>query len=260
MGTLTEGFSRLETPYTAKHLLDVKLTWEKPGMEVFKLATYYRPRTLETIYQELPFETVTQNDPTLAVGTTQVIQVGKVGQKAITTLVTVFDDQERRQVIAEETVAEPLNEIIAIGTKQPEVTPSEPDTPVVPDTPTVPDTSPVPDTTDQQAPTNNLGNSNDTAEDNNADTSKTDTQVDDKQNSADIQPNKQQEPAQTTNLSQQVTPTPDTVQATKLPQTTQTKATADLPATGEKSHNFLFVSLAAIFSALGAFLPKRKKS
>lgn len=51
-----------------------------------------------------------------------------------------------------------------------------------------------------------------------------------------------------------------TVQATKLPQTTQTKATADLPATGEKSHNFLFVGLAAIFSALGAFLPKRKKS
>lgn len=68
--------------------------------------------------EEIDYEKETKEDNTLEKGKTKIIQEGEKGQKDILALVTKEDGQEiDREIVEEEVVKEPVNEIEAIGTK-----------------------------------------------------------------------------------------------------------------------------------------------
>jgi LPXTG-motif cell wall-anchored protein len=69
--------------------------------------------------EEIPFETIKQEDPTLEYGEEAVAQEGVPGKKVITYEVTYVNNEEvERTVISEEITVEPVNEIIKVGTKE----------------------------------------------------------------------------------------------------------------------------------------------
>lgn len=73
----------------------------------------------ETVTEEIPFDTETQNSSSLAAGKTQVKQSGAKGSKEVTYQVTYVDGKEEsREAISEEVTKDPVNEIIVKGTKQ----------------------------------------------------------------------------------------------------------------------------------------------
>lgn len=92
-------------------------------------ATVEKPELLVTT-EEIAFQTIEQEDATLAKGQTKVVQEGVVGERTIYTEVTIVNGEKSSKVIENITTKQPVNKIVAVGTKE-EVAPkpTQPATP-----------------------------------------------------------------------------------------------------------------------------------
>ncbi|EFL69664.1 ZmpA/ZmpB/ZmpC family metallo-endopeptidase [Streptococcus pneumoniae] len=93
-------------------------------------ATVEKPELLVTT-EEIAFQTIEQEDATLAKGQTKVVQEGVVGERTIYTEVTIVNGEKSSKVIENIITKEPVNKVIAVGTKE-EVAP-KPTQPVTPE-------------------------------------------------------------------------------------------------------------------------------
>lgn len=80
-------------------------------------ATVEKPELLVTT-EEVTFQTIEQEDATLAKGQTKVVQEGVVGERTIYTEVTVVNGEKSSKVIENIITKEPVNKVIAVGTKE----------------------------------------------------------------------------------------------------------------------------------------------
>ncbi|WP_262081975.1 ZmpA/ZmpB/ZmpC family metallo-endopeptidase [Streptococcus sp. Marseille-Q5855] len=95
-------------------------------------ATVEKPELLVTT-EEVAFQTIEQEDATLAKGQTKVVQEGVVGERTTYTEVTIVNGEKSSKVIENIITKEPVNKVIAVGTKE-EVGPkSEESRPVQPE-------------------------------------------------------------------------------------------------------------------------------
>lgn len=95
-------------------------------------ATVEKPELLVTT-EEIAFQTIEQEDATLAKGHTKVVQEGVVGERTIYTEVTIVNGEKSSKVIENIITKEPVNKVIVVGTKE-EVEPkSEESRPVQPE-------------------------------------------------------------------------------------------------------------------------------
>lgn len=95
-------------------------------------ATVEKPELLVTT-EEVAFQTIEQEDATLAKGQTKVVQEGVVGERTIYTEVTIVNGEKSSKVIENIITKEPVNKVIVVGTKE-EVEPkSEESRPVQPE-------------------------------------------------------------------------------------------------------------------------------
>ena len=92
--------------------------------------TVEKPELLVTT-EEVAFQTIEQEDATLAKGQTKVVQEGVVGERTIYTEVTIVNGEKSSKVIENIITKEPVNKVIAVGTKE-EVAP-KPTQPVTPE-------------------------------------------------------------------------------------------------------------------------------
>ena len=84
-------------------------------------------RNVETYTVPVPFETVYQDDPSLAAGTQKVITQGKDGQNQCVASVLYESGEEISRVVMSETVLQaPVNQVIAVGTAVEEPVVEEP--------------------------------------------------------------------------------------------------------------------------------------
>lgn len=91
-----------------------------------------KPELLVTT-EEVAFQTIEQEDATLAKGQVKVVQEGIVGERTIYTEVTIVNGEKSSKVIENVITKEPVNKVIAVGTKE-EVEPkSEESRPVQPE-------------------------------------------------------------------------------------------------------------------------------
>ena len=87
------------------------------------------PQTrLEESLVEIPFETVTSSDASLAEGQTRIVTAGVKGQRRLVTKVSMVNGQEVREVVEDQVVQNPVSQVIAVGTKK-EVQPAPTPTP-----------------------------------------------------------------------------------------------------------------------------------
>ncbi|WP_173283091.1 ZmpA/ZmpB/ZmpC family metallo-endopeptidase [Streptococcus sp. 1449] len=92
-------------------------------------ATVEKPELLATT-EEVAFQTIEQEDATLAKGQTKVVQEGVVGERTIYTEVTVVNGEKSSKVIENIITKEPVDKVIAVGTKEEdEPKPTQPVTP-----------------------------------------------------------------------------------------------------------------------------------
>ena len=82
---------------------------------------------IETLTEEIPFETITQADTTLEKGKSRVLYAGQAGVRTIQTQVIVVNGVETRKVLSSEVTKQPISQIIGVGAKEDPVKP----TPVV---------------------------------------------------------------------------------------------------------------------------------
>ena len=93
-----------------------------------------------TSTEVVPFQTITQNDATLPKGQTKVVQEGVNGERTILTEVSTVDGKQTSKVLENTITKQPVNKVIAVGTKEeavpapqpvkPEETkPTQPETP-----------------------------------------------------------------------------------------------------------------------------------
>ena len=88
------------------------------GTTVLRVQRVTHGNTQRTI--PIPFATRTVVDPNLAPGQTQMRQAGVAGQRLQTIQVTYVDGQaESEQVVKEETVAMPVDQVVAVGPDKP---------------------------------------------------------------------------------------------------------------------------------------------
>jgi len=68
----------------------------------------------------LEFEQIKQDDPSMLKGTTKVIQAGVAGERVITYVATIAgEDELDRHVVMDSVTRAPVDEIVAVGTKEP---------------------------------------------------------------------------------------------------------------------------------------------
>lgn len=80
-------------------------------------ATVEKPELLVTT-EEVAFQTIEQEDATLAKGQTKVVQEGVVGERTIYTEVTIVNGEKSSKVIENIITKEPVDKVIAVGTKE----------------------------------------------------------------------------------------------------------------------------------------------
>lgn len=79
----------------------------------------------ETYLETISYKTEQQNDSSLDKGRPQVKQVGKDGQRKIVVEITYNNNKEiNRKIINDTVITEPVNEIIIVGTKEKDITPT----------------------------------------------------------------------------------------------------------------------------------------
>lgn len=93
------------------------------GME---LRVYRKIEQEQTYTVTMPLEILYCADPSLPVGTRQVLTQGRSGELLRTAKVTYINGREvSREVLHDEVLTQPMTEIVAVGTKQPEEEPEE---------------------------------------------------------------------------------------------------------------------------------------
>ena len=85
-------------------------------------ATVEKPELVVST-ETVTFQTITQNDATLPKGQTKVVQKGANGKRTILTEVTTVDGKQSSTVLENTITEQPVNEVIAVGTKE-ETTPA----------------------------------------------------------------------------------------------------------------------------------------
>ena len=90
---------------------------------------------LKSTTEVVPFETIEQPDATLPKGKTKVVQEGVNGEQIVFSEVTTIDGKETSKVIKTSITKQPVNRVIAVGTKE-EVAPTPVVTPTTQVTPT----------------------------------------------------------------------------------------------------------------------------
>lgn len=106
------GNPRVEQP-KAEDNSDYKTSPEEGVLN----ATVEKPELLVTT-EEVAFQTIEQEDATLAKGQTKVVQEGVVGERTIYTEVTIVNGEKSSKVIENIITKEPVNKVIAVGTKE----------------------------------------------------------------------------------------------------------------------------------------------
>lgn len=128
-------------------------------------ATVEKPELLVTT-EEVAFQTIEQEDATLAKGQTKVVQEGVVGERTIYTEVTIVNGEKSSKVIENIITKEPVDKVIAVGTKE-EVEP-KPTQPVTPDLeesrPVQPEKTPIVENETETKPADGIGQSRPGAE------------------------------------------------------------------------------------------------
>ena len=71
-----------------------------------------------TSTEVVPFQTITQNDATLPKGQTKVVQEGVSGERTILTEVSTVDGKQSSKVLKNTITKQPVNKVIAVGTKE----------------------------------------------------------------------------------------------------------------------------------------------
>ena len=71
-----------------------------------------------TSTEVVPFQTITQNDATLPKGQTKVVQEGVNGESTTLTEVTTVDGKQTSRVLKNTITKQPVNKVIAVGTKE----------------------------------------------------------------------------------------------------------------------------------------------
>lgn len=121
-------------------------------------ATVEKPELLVTT-EEVAFQTIEQEDATLAKGQTKVVQEGVVGERTIYTEVTIVNGEKSSKVIENIITKEPVNKVIAVGTKE-EVAP-KPTQPVTPEPeesrPVQPEKTPIVENETEKKPADGIG-------------------------------------------------------------------------------------------------------
>lgn len=121
-------------------------------------ATVEKPELLVTT-EEVAFQTIEQEDATLAKGKTKVVQEGVVGERTIYTEVTIVNGEKSSKVIENIITKEPVNKVIAVGTKE-EVAP-KPTQPVTPESeegkPVQPEKTPIVENEAETKPADGIG-------------------------------------------------------------------------------------------------------
>ena len=95
-------------------------------------ATVEKPELLVTT-EEVAFQTIEQEDATLAKGQTKVVQEGVVGERTIYTEVTIVNGEKSSKVIENIITKEPVDKVVAVGTKEEVAPKSEEGRPVQPE-------------------------------------------------------------------------------------------------------------------------------
>lgn len=113
--SIGEALQEMNITLGEKDELSVPMETEPTaGMQV-KLTR--RSEQIVTTQEEIPFETVTRDDATLRLGTTQVVQAGETGVNEVQRRVLTENGQEvGSEVVGEQVVKEPVNELVAYGT------------------------------------------------------------------------------------------------------------------------------------------------
>lgn len=95
-----------------------KVTEEPTTKEVLKGTKPIEGSDSDTETVEVPFETEYVDDPTLLVGKTKVVTTGVNGSKTVTTIYqTIKGVRQENPTVTEEIAEQPVNEVIARGTK-----------------------------------------------------------------------------------------------------------------------------------------------
>jgi uncharacterized protein YabE (DUF348 family) len=93
-------------------------------------------QTTTTTQETLPFTETVVEDPTLTQGKRQIETRGQEGRRQVTyTAATVGGAEVGRSVVAEVVLADPVTQVVRVGTKPPEPEPAEPATPDASDAP-----------------------------------------------------------------------------------------------------------------------------
>lgn len=121
-------------------------------------ATVEKPELLVTT-EEVAFQTIEQEDATLAKGQAKVVQEGIVGERTIYTEVTIVNGEKSSKVIENTITKEPVNKVIAVGTKE-EVAP-KPTQPATPEPeevkPVQPEKTPIVENETETKPADGIG-------------------------------------------------------------------------------------------------------
>ena len=99
-----------------------KFEYKTTPEENVKTVVVNKPE-LKSTTEVVPFETITQNDATLPKGQTKVIQEGVNGEQIVFSEVTTVDGKQSSKVIKTSITKQPINKVIAVGTKE-EVAPT----------------------------------------------------------------------------------------------------------------------------------------
>lgn len=147
------GNPQVEQP-KAENNSDYKTSPEEGVLNV----TVEKPELLVTT-EEVAFQTIEQEDATLAKGQTKVVQEGVVGERTIYTEVTIVNGEKSSKVIENIITKEPVDKVIAVGTKE-EVAP-KPTQPVTPEPeevkPVQPEKTPIVENETETKPADGIG-------------------------------------------------------------------------------------------------------
>lgn len=121
-------------------------------------ATVEKPELLVTT-EEVAFQTIEQEDATLAKGQTKVVQEGVAGERTIYTEVTIVNGEKSSKVIENIITKEPVDKVIVVGTKE-EVAP-KPTQPATPEPeevrPVQPEKTPIVENETETKPADGIG-------------------------------------------------------------------------------------------------------
>lgn len=115
-GTVKDALEQARLEYDAGD--EISPTLEDPISEGLQIVLQRVDVRYETETVAIPFKTVTQNDPTLEKGKTQVKTQGSNGEKAVTVRIEMRDGEEiAREEVSQQVILQPVNKVIRNGVK-----------------------------------------------------------------------------------------------------------------------------------------------